>query len=91
VAATVLADRRSWTDTEAVAALARRATRLVPDDEQLSLLAAHALLDLSRARQARAVVDATTRALVDLGIDERPFARAAGAVLDRSRAVAVRR
>jgi DNA-binding SARP family transcriptional activator len=91
LASIVLADHRSWTDAEAVAALARRATRLAPDDEHLALLSAQALLDLSRPRQARAVVDATTRALVDLGIDVRPFARAADAVLDRCRIIAVER
>jgi DNA-binding SARP family transcriptional activator len=91
LASTVLADHRAWTDAEAVAALARRATRLAPDDEHLSLLAAQALLDLNRPRQAWAVVDATAHALIDLGIDGRPFARAAESILDRCRAVTVRR
>ena len=91
VASALFADRRSWTDPEAVAALARRATRLAPDDERLSLLAAQALLDLGRPRQARAVVDATAHALVELGVDERPFGRAAEGVLTRGRAAAVRR
>jgi DNA-binding SARP family transcriptional activator len=91
LASTVLADHRSWTDPEAVAALARRATRLAPDDEHLSLLAAQALLDLSRPRQARAVVDATLGALVDLGIDDQPFAQAAEAVFHRGRTATVDR
>jgi DNA-binding SARP family transcriptional activator len=77
LAAALLANPPEGIDAGELAAIARKAARLAPDDEEICLAAAATLTDLGDAVEARHLVEATSCAVEELGIDSAPFRRRA--------------
>jgi DNA-binding SARP family transcriptional activator len=78
LAATVLADPAPGIEPCDLAAVARRAALLAPEDDTLCLAAAATLRRLGHHAEARQLVEDTARVLDDLGLDSDELRRLAG-------------
>jgi DNA-binding SARP family transcriptional activator len=77
LAVAVLTDPPEDLDDADLAAVARKAARSAPDDEDICLAAAATLIRLGHDAEARHVVEATMGAVQELGIDAGAFQRRA--------------
>jgi DNA-binding SARP family transcriptional activator len=88
LATSVLDDPPDGADAEDLAALARRAWRLAPEDESLCRAAVRTLARLGHRAEARELIEGTVRALDEVGLDGVEFRN--GALADLAAATRLR-
>jgi DNA-binding SARP family transcriptional activator len=82
LATALLADPPDGFDVDDLASLARRAWRAAPGDDRVCLAAVRTLARLGHRAEARELLDATARALLEVGVDGEGFRRRAMPVVD---------
>jgi DNA-binding SARP family transcriptional activator len=75
LATAMLADPPADACADALAAVARRAWNLAPDDDDVCLAAVRTLAGIGRHAEARELVESTARALGEIGVDSETFRR----------------
>jgi DNA-binding SARP family transcriptional activator len=83
LATALLVDPPDGFDVDDLASLARRAWRTAPGDDGVCLAAVRALAWVGRRAEARELVDATARALLEDGVDGEAFRRRVLPVVER--------
>ena len=82
LAVALLADPPARIDLDELAVLADRVSRVAPDGDNVYLTSIGTLIRAGHRTEARGLVEATARALLDLGLCNEEFRRRAAEVLD---------